>query len=85
MSTIWSPGATSSSASRTSSDTDLVLVVATSAEPFERRAARWDVTRLPVPAGLLVYTLHEWRTVVAGHPRRLPLGEVRWVVNRGLE
>jgi hypothetical protein len=61
-----------------------VLVVASSADPFERRAAHWDAARLPVPADLLVYTLHEWRTVVAAHPRRLPLGEVRWVVNRGL-
>jgi predicted nucleotidyltransferase len=42
------------------SDLDLVVVVADSPLPFERRAARWDATRLPVPADVLVYTRAEW-------------------------
>jgi len=58
------------------SDVDLVVVVGDSAEPFERRAARWDATALPVPAEVLVYTRAEWRGLpsrprpvvwVAGH------------------
>jgi len=64
------------------SDLDLVVVVAESAEPFERRAARWDTTGLPVPADLLVYTRAEWTALVGAHPRGTPLGVVRWVVDR---
>ncbi len=43
------------------SDLDLVIVVAHSEEPFERRGCRWDVTGLPVPSDLLVYTEEEWK------------------------
>ena len=42
------------------SDLDLVIVVKNSDLPFERRAAKWDLTGLPVPADLLVYTENEW-------------------------
>ncbi|MGH7673071.1 MAG: nucleotidyltransferase domain-containing protein [Gemmatimonadales bacterium] len=66
------------------SDLDLVLVVTESPEPFERRAAGWDTTGLPVPADLLAYTREEWRGLVARHPRHAPLGAVQWVVDRGL-
>jgi uncharacterized protein len=43
------------------SDLDLILVLDSSDEPFERRAAEWDTTSLPVPVDLLVYTEEEWR------------------------
>lgn len=46
------------------SDLDLVLVVDRSDQPFERRAAAWEVTQLPVPVDLLVYTLDEWRALL---------------------
>lgn len=42
------------------SDLDLVAVVESSAEPFERRALAWDLLSLPVPAEILVYTREEW-------------------------
>jgi predicted nucleotidyltransferase len=42
------------------SDLDVVIVVDNSPEPFERRAARFDATGLPVPVDLLVYTREEW-------------------------
>jgi len=42
------------------SDLDVVAVVERSEEPFERRAAGWDVVGLPVPVDLLVYTREEW-------------------------
>ena len=45
------------------SDLDLVMVVAHSALPFERRGAEWDVTGLPVPADVLVYTHREWEAL----------------------
>lgn len=31
------------------SDLDLIIIVDQSDDPFERRAARWDATELPVP------------------------------------
>jgi hypothetical protein len=38
-----------------------VAVVRESDQPFERRAADWDLTSLPVPAEVLVYAEGEWR------------------------
>jgi predicted nucleotidyltransferase len=43
------------------SDLDLVMVIKSSTQPFEKRAAQWDTTGLPVPTELLVYTEEEWR------------------------
>jgi predicted nucleotidyltransferase len=45
------------------SDLDLVIVVTHSALPFERRGADWDITGLPVPADVLVYTRDEWNAL----------------------
>jgi len=45
------------------SDLDLVVIVERAAEPFQRRAARWDATGLPVPVDLLVYTREEWEAM----------------------
>lgn len=45
------------------SDLDLVIVVDDSDQPFEKRARDWDVTDLPVPADVLVYTLEEWKAL----------------------
>jgi hypothetical protein len=45
------------------SDLDLVMVVETSDEPFERRSAEWDTAGLPVPTDLLVYTRREWESL----------------------
>jgi hypothetical protein len=45
------------------SDLDLIIILARSEAPFERRATHWDVTSLPVPAEVLVYTKEEWQTL----------------------
>ena len=45
------------------SDLDLVIVVKTSSQPFERRSVDWDTTKLPVPADVLVYTEDEWESL----------------------
>lgn len=45
------------------SDLDLVIVVESSDQPFERRSVEWDTTGLPVPADLLVYTQEEWQSL----------------------
>ena len=46
------------------SDLDLVVIVAHSEEPFWRRGLGWDLSLLPVPADLLIYTQEEWQTLV---------------------
>jgi hypothetical protein len=57
-----------------------VIVVDSASVPFERRAADWDLTGLPVPADALVYTEDEWRRL---HPAsrfaRTLAQEVVWV------
>ena len=51
------------------SDLDLVAVVAESDVAFERRSVEWDLSMLPVPAEILVYTEREWHDLVAGGGR----------------
>ena len=43
------------------SDLDLVAIVDHATEPFERRSLTWDLSALPVPSELLVYTSTEWQ------------------------
>lgn len=47
------------------SDLDLVVIVKQSREPFEQRALAWDLSELPVPAEVLVYTQAEWQQLQA--------------------
>lgn len=62
------------------SDLDVVLIVSESDLPFERRAAKWDLTELPVPVDVLVYTKGEWErmTQQLGFGERMA-NEVRWI------
>lgn len=46
------------------SDLDMVVVIEKSDEPFERRAAVWDVAVLPVHVDLMVYTRTEWERLM---------------------
>lgn len=43
------------------SDLDLVIVIEKSEQPFVKRAIEFDITDLPVPADVLVYTREEWQ------------------------
>lgn len=66
------------------SDVDLLIVLAHSALPFERRAAELDATMLPVPADVLVYTRDEWGRV-AGEPAGRRISEdLVWVYEADL-
>lgn len=64
------------------SDLDLVAVVRQSSERFERRAASWDVTSLPVPSEILIYTEHEWDALLArpGRFAAMLRSEVAWIM-----
>jgi predicted nucleotidyltransferase len=43
------------------SDLDLVALVASAVDRFDRRSLAWNITSLPVPAEILIYTESEWR------------------------
>lgn len=64
------------------SDLDLVAVVREADQPFERRAAAWDLTTLPVPADLLVYAEPEWQRLTETESKfaRMLKNEVVWLV-----
>ncbi len=63
------------------SDLDLVAVVRASQAPFERRALDWDLSQLPVPAEILVYTGHEWEQLMqaGGRFARMLQEEAVWL------
>ena len=63
------------------SDLDLVAIVRSSAEPFEGRSIAWDLTGLPVPAEILIYTEAEWADLqhAAGRFARMLRDEAVWV------
>jgi predicted nucleotidyltransferase len=64
------------------SDLDVIIVVRESSTPLIRRAAEWDLTRLPVPADVLVYTESEWRSLAESGIRfaRVARDEVVWLI-----
>jgi predicted nucleotidyltransferase len=63
------------------SDLDLIAVVESSPDPFERRAVAWDLSALPVPAEILVYTRQEWERLQGegGRFARTLQQEARWL------
>ncbi|HZY31923.1 MAG TPA: nucleotidyltransferase domain-containing protein [Candidatus Methylomirabilis sp.] len=62
------------------SDLDLIVVVESSDQPFQRRAANWDMIELPVPTDLLVYTEEEWQLLgQQGRFSRTVMKETVWV------
>lgn len=66
------------------SDLDIVVIVDASAHPFTRRALDWDITMLPVPAEVMVYTWDEWSALALEQGRffRIVNSEVIWVYTR---
>lgn len=43
------------------SDLDLIVILESSDQPFEKRTLTWNTRELPVPVDLLVYTGEEWK------------------------
>ena len=64
------------------SDLDLMIVVESSEQPFVRRAIEWDVTELPVPADVLVYTEEESSLEQQGPFYQKAVQEAVWVYVR---
>ena len=78
-------GSLAGSAFGVGSDLDVVAILRDSPLPFERRAVDWDVTPLPVPVDLLVYTQPEWQALTASGSRfgRMLAEQIVWVFPDG--
>jgi hypothetical protein len=68
------------------SDLDLIAVVHETTEPFERRSFSWDLSSLPVPAEIIVYSLKEWEDLEKKDTKfaRMLKGEAVWTYKRSL-
>ena len=66
------------------SDLDLVAVVSSAGEPFDRRALEWDLHDLPVPAEILIYTGEEWERLLraGGRFAQMLIQETVWLYRR---
>jgi predicted nucleotidyltransferase len=65
------------------SDLDVIIILESSQQPFEKRSVEWDTLELPVPADVLVYTQAEWESL--SRERRFHqtlLRETVWVYAR---
>ena len=62
------------------SDLDLIVIIKHSDLPFERRNVSWDVTALPVPVDLLIYTQAEWHELRQGRFYSTVMREAIWVL-----
>lgn len=68
------------------SDLDLLVVVVSSDQPLQRRAATWDMIELPVPTDLLVYTQEEWQLLgQQGRFSHTVMKEAVWVYIREMK
>ena len=61
-----------------------MAVVSAADRPFIERGRDWDLTRLPVPAEILIYTEPEWDQLQAGggHMATALATETIWMVDR---
>jgi hypothetical protein len=68
------------------SDLDLLVVVESSDQSLQRRAAMWDMIELPVPTDLLVYTQEEWQLLgQQGRFSHAVMKEAVWVYIREMK
>ncbi len=61
------------------SDLDLIIILESSEQPFERRSIEWNVMELPVPADVLVYTREEWNSLSKTRFYKTVMQEAVWV------
>lgn len=66
------------------SDLDLICIVENSQTPFWQRPIEWDLTNLPVPTDMLVYTREEWDSMAERGERfyQVIQQEAVWVYER---
>ncbi len=61
------------------SDLDVIIILESSELPFERRSIEWNVTELPVPVDVMVYTKKEWQSLRKGRFYQTVMQEAVWV------
>ncbi len=61
------------------SDLDVIIILESSELPFERRLIEWNVTELPVPVDVMVYTKEEWQSLRKGRFYKTVMQEAVWV------
>ena len=63
------------------SDLDGIVIVKDSKAPFGKRGTEWDLSMLPVPVDLLIYTLDEWKKLnkEPSHFIKRLSEEVKWI------
>ncbi|MBN1104167.1 MAG: nucleotidyltransferase domain-containing protein [Deltaproteobacteria bacterium] len=64
------------------SDLDILAVVRESPERFDRRSLSWELTDLPVPAEIVVYTGEEWANLMKenGLFGNTVMNETVWII-----
>ena len=61
------------------SDLDIIVILASSQLPFEKRFTEWNATELPVPADVLIYTAEEWQSLKKKRFHQTVMQEAVWV------
>jgi len=61
------------------SDLDLIIILESSEQPFERRSVECHVTELPVPTDVLVYTKEEWESLCETRFYKTVMQEAVWI------
>jgi uncharacterized protein len=66
------------------SDLDLIAVVDDTSERFERRSLSWNLSSLPVPSEILVYTVQEFEAMRNQNTKfgRMLRNEIVWTFTR---
>jgi predicted nucleotidyltransferase len=66
------------------SDLDVLLVLEVSDRPFIERPSQWDLSDIPVPVDVLVYTRDEWEAMAREGSKfhQVAEREVVWVYSR---
>jgi len=66
------------------SDLDILILVASSDLPFERRGTRYATPTIPVPCQVLVYTVSEWQRMILDGSRFAGIveSEAVWLYER---
>ena len=66
------------------SDLDLILLLENSSIPFWRRSQDWDLSGIPVPTDVMVYTRQEWERMAARNERffQTVTQEAVWIYER---
>ena len=66
------------------SDLDLILLLENSSIPFWERSREWDLSGMPVPTDVMVYTRQEWERIAARNERffQTVTEEAVWIYER---